>query len=110
MLSAKKYYEWLLRRDKIIEAITSANENLPVNQLHELHQKGLINEPSYNFSESHDKDGNPIWKCFCKLKEAENPFEAENSSKKKVKQEVAKQALHFFIGDEILLNKSIEDK
>lgn len=101
MLSAKKYYEWLLRRDKIQKEIDKIDENLAVNQLHELRQKGLIEEPIYSFSESHDKDGNPIWKCTCKLNEAEYPFEAENSSKKKVKQEVASQALFFLIGSEI---------
>lgn len=110
MLSAKNYYEWLLRRDKIKEAISTVNENLAVNQLHELQQKGLIGEPDYKFSESHDKDGNPLWKCFCKLNEAEYPFEATNSSKKKVKQEAAAQALFFLLGDEISLNKSMGDK
>ena len=110
MLSAKNYYEWLLRRDKIKDSIGAINENLAVNQLHELYQKGLISEPVYNFSESHDKDGNPIWKCFCKLNEAEYPFEAENSSKKKVKQEVSAQALFFLLGSEISLNKSVENK
>ncbi len=105
MLSAKKYYEWLLRRDKIKQEIVAINENLAVNQLHELQQKGLIKEPRYNFSESYDKDGNPVWKCVCKLSEAEYPFEAENSSKKKVKQEVANKALKFLIGEETSLNR-----
>ena len=105
MLAAKKIYEWLLRRDKIQGAIEKIDENLAVNQLHELRQKGFIAEPVYNFSESHDKNGNPIWKCTCKLDEAEYPFEAEDASKKKVKQKVAAQALFFLVGSEIVINE-----
>lgn len=110
MLSAKKYYEWLLRRDKIQKEIKKIDENLAVNHLHELRQKGLIDEPIYTFSESHDKNGNPVWKCSCKLGEAEYPFEAENISKKKVKQEVATQALFFLIGSEIKFDKAQEEE
>ena len=108
MLSAKLYYEWLLRRDKILKAIDKIDENLPANQLNELTQKELIKNPIYSFAESHDKDGNPIWKCTCELEEAEFPFEASNASKKKAKQEVAAQALYFLIGEELSINKSKE--
>ena len=110
MLSAKRFYEWLLQRDKILKVIDNIDENLAANQLNELAQKGLVKNPTYDFSESHDKDGNPIWKCTCKLEEADFHFEASNVSKKKAKQEVAAQALFYLIGKEKQLNKTMETK
>ena len=100
MLSAQKHYEWLLRRNKIQKSIGEIDESFAVNQLHELHQKGLISEPVYSFSESHDENGNPIWHCSCKLAEAEWAFEATDSSKKIVKQKAAAEALFFLVGKE----------
>lgn len=98
--SAKELYEWILRRDKIQKNIVAIDENLAVNQLHELWQKGLIKEPVYDFFESHDKDGNSIWNCKCKLAESKIPFEAMNASKKKAKQLVSAEALLFLVGEE----------
>ena len=98
--SAKELYEWILRRDKIQKSVAAIDENLAVNQLHELWQKGLIKEPVYDFFESHDKDGNSIWNCKCKLAESKIPFEAMNASKKKAKQLVATEALLFLVGEE----------
>lgn len=100
ILSAKELYEWILRRDKIQKNVAAIGENLAVNQLHELWQKGLVKEPVYDFSESHDKDGNSIWNCECKLAESKIPFGAMNASKKKAKQLAAAEALLFLVGEE----------
>lgn len=108
--SAKELYEWILRRDKIQKSVAAIDENLAVNQLHELWQKGLIKEPVYDFSESHDKDGNSIWNCKCKLAESKIPFEAMNASKKKAKQLVSAEALHFLVGEERELAGTKEKK
>lgn len=106
--AAKKFYEWLLRRDKILEVLKEVDENLAVNQLNELVQKAIIKNPEYSFKEEHDKEGNPIWKCLCKLKEADWPFDARNSSKKKVKQAAAAEALHYLVGEVATVNKKEE--
>lgn len=108
--SAKLYYEWLLQRDKILKVIDKIDESLAANQLNELTQKKLIKMPSYNFSESHDQEGNPIWKCTCKLEEVQVAFEASNVSKKKAKQEAAANVLLYLIGEEFLLNNKKETK
>ena len=108
--SAKELYEWILRRDKIQKNIVAIDENLAANQLHELWQKGLIKEPVYDFSESHDKDGNSIWNCKCKLAETKIPFGAMNASKKKAKQLAAAEALLFLVGEEIKLDMTKEEK
>ena len=42
-----------------------------INQLQELSQKGYIGEVSYEFFESHDDNGNPIWKCNCSVEDEE---------------------------------------
>ncbi|MBR3542511.1 MAG: hypothetical protein IKN82_02310 [Treponema sp.] len=107
--AAKLYYEWILRRDKIIKVISKIDPEHAASQIHELQQKGLIKEPSFKFSESHDKNGNPIWRCTCKLVEAEMPIQESDISKKAAKQKAAAEALSYFIGKEITLNKSKEE-
>ncbi len=110
MLAAKNVYEWLLKRDKIQKYIVKIDENFAANQLHELRQKGLIKDPKYEFSETgHDKDGNPIWNCKCKLEGTDYPFEAEDTSKKKAKQKASAKALFFLIGEERILDNSKEE-
>jgi ribonuclease-3 len=104
------YYEWILRRDKIIKVISKIDPEHAASQLHELQQKGLIREPSFEFSETHDKNGNPIWRCTCKLVEAEWPIQESDISKKTAKQKAAAEALSYFIGEEITLNKNKEKK
>ena len=108
--AAKLYYEWILRRDKIVKAITKIDPEHAASQLHELQQKCLIKEPSFEFSENHDKDGNPIWRCTCKLAEAEWSIQESDASKKAAKQKAAAEALRYFIGEEIALNKNKEKK
>ena len=108
--AAKLIYEWILRRDKIIKVIPKIDPENPASQLHELQQKGLIREPLFEFSESHDKGGNPIWLCTCKLAEAEWTIQERDASKKAAKQKAAAEALRYFIGEEIALNKGKEKK
>lgn len=110
MLVAKKYYEWIIRRDKICKVIETIDENLAANQLHEIQQKGLVKEPSYTFSESHDENGNSIWTCSCKISDVEFFFESTDPSKKKAKQKVAAVVLRFLLGEEIQLNNDKESK
>lgn len=108
--AAKLYYEWILRRDKIIKLISKIDPEHAASQLHELQQKGLIREPSFEFSETHDKNGNPIWRCTCKLAEAEWSIQESDISKKAAKQKAAAEALSYFFGEEIKLNKNKEEK
>jgi hypothetical protein len=110
MLVAKKYYEWIIRRDKICKVIEMIDENLAANQLHEIQQKGLVKEPLYTFSESHDENGNSIWTCSCKISDVEFPFKSTDPSKKKAKQKVAAVVLRFLLGEEIQLNNDKEGK
>ena len=58
-------------------------------QLQELYQKGYIDEPYYEFSEEYDNNGNPIWRCECHIKGAEEYYCINSSSKKNGKKRVA---------------------
>lgn len=58
-------------------------------QLQELAQKGYISFPEYIFDERHDNDGNPIWYCECRVKEYDEYYWSEQSSKKTAKRDAA---------------------
>ena len=60
-----------------------------INQLQELYQKGYIGEPWYNFIETYDEDGNPIWRCECHIVNKEYYLWRNSSSKKHGKKAVA---------------------
>lgn len=108
LAAAKKCYEWILRRDEIIKSIAEIDENLAANQLNELAQKKIIQNPEYSFSESHDENGNPVWKCSCKLAEEWDSFVARSESKKTAKQQAAAAALHYLISEVVTINKKEE--
>ena len=55
----------------------------------ELYQKGYIGEPWYEFSESYDDDGNPVWHCECGVDGEECYFEDDFTSKKYGKKSVS---------------------
>ena len=42
-------------------------------------------EPWYDFDETYDEDGNPIWRCECHVEGRDIYYWAENSSKKQGK-------------------------
>ena len=89
------YHEELKRK---IKKIDYSN---PVSQLHEFVQKEIIMEPIYDFTEYHDKDGNPIWRCNVTLESVPKTFTAEAISKKEVKQEAVLQLLKYFVETEV---------
>ena len=67
-----------LRKEEIKRKIKNIDYSNPVSQLHEFVQKKIITiEPIYDFSEYHDSDGNPIWRCTVSLEGFKEKFEAE---------------------------------
>ena len=89
---AEQAYRYLEENDLLfswIDEIGAPNIERAINQLQELYQKGYIGEPWYDFSETYDENGNPIWHCECHIKDSEMYFEAEYSSKKYGKKAVA---------------------
>lgn len=97
-----------LCHEEIKRKIKKVDYSNPVSQLHEFVQKQIIMEPIYDFSEYHDSDGNPIWRCTVSLEGIPKSFTSEAVSKKEVKQEAALQLLKFFIETEIEESKEWE--
>ena len=97
-----------LCHEEIKRKIKKVDYSNPVSQLHEFVQKQIIMEPIYDFSEYHDSNGNPIWRCTVSLEGIPKSFTSEAVSKKEVKQEAALQLLKFFIETEIEESKEWE--
>ena len=67
-----------------------------INQLQELYQKGYIDQPSYDFSEAYDENGNPVWYCECSV--GRRTWHGYHSSKKQGKKSVAYSMLCDILG------------
>ena len=92
MNAAQDAYEYLEEENELILPIDEVGEpdfDRAINQLQELYQKGFIGEPWYNFIETYDEDGNPIWRCECHIVNKEYYLWRNSSSKKHGKKAVA---------------------
>ena len=81
----------------IKDEIETPTEQMAINQLEILSRRGYFDLPKYKFTETHDKDGNPIWKVTCKIDDYEKEFNAADSSKKKAKKKAAFKMLIFVL-------------
>lgn len=81
------------------KSITSENA---VSKLLSLSQKNYISKPvySYNDKAEYDDDGNPVWKCSCKISGYEYNYYCSGSSKKEAKQYISVHILKFIVGYE----------
>lgn len=73
----------------IRDEIDNPNKAEAINQLEILARRGYFSIPSYEFEEKYDKNGNPVWKCFCNIKERKDSFSSVSSSKKDAKKSAA---------------------
>ena len=92
MNAAQNAYEYLEENDELLLPTDEVGEpdlDRAINQLQELYQKGYIEEPYYEFREDHDDNGNPIWRCECHIKGADEYYWINSSSKKNGKKQVA---------------------
>lgn len=103
--SAKKQaailaYEYLEQNDllfSIKDEIENPCRNMAINQLETLARRDYFSIPTYEFNESHDKDGNPIWECECHIDEFEDYCFAESSLKKEAKKDAAWEMLKYVL-------------
>lgn len=103
MKVAKQAYEYLEENNLLFDLIDEVGEpefDRAINQLQELYQKGYIGEPWYDFYESYDDDGNPIWHCECHVEGEECYFEENFTSKKYGKKSVAYDMLCYILEQE----------
>ena len=91
MNAAQEAYEYLEEENELILPVDEVGEpdfDRAINQLQELYQKGYIGEPRYEFIETYDEDGNPVWRCECHVEEY-GCYYGNHSSKKYGKKSVA---------------------
>lgn len=92
MDAAQYAYEYLEDENELILPIDEVGEpniDKAINQLQELYQKGYIEEPWYDFEETYDENGNPIWRCECHIEDSDTYYWVNSSSKKQGKKRVA---------------------
>lgn len=100
--AAQKVYEKLEKKHLLYslrDEIGAPNIDRAINQLQELYQKGYISEPQYEFSETHDADGNPIWECFCALESLYRRTVGKDASKKQAKKIAAYKMVWLYLGE-----------
>ena len=103
MNAAREAYEYLDEENELILLIDEVGEpdiDRAINQLQELHQKGYIGEPRYDFFETYDEDGNPVWHCECYVEGYEKYSKGDFFSKKYGKKEVAYAMLRDILYEE----------
>ena len=86
---------WLSIRDEI----DNPNKEDAINQLEILSRRGYFSIPTYDFEQTYDKDGNPIWKSTCHIAEECKSFSGKSSSKKDAKKSAAFKMLQHVLKD-----------
>ncbi len=98
--ACKAAYEYLEEHGHLFgikDEIENPNLNDSINQLEILARRDYFSIPTYNFQESHDKNGNPVWSVECHIKEMLHSFTAVDSSKKYAKKHAAYQMLLYVL-------------
>lgn len=93
-------YHYLKDNDllfSIRDEIENPNKADAVSQLEILARRGYFSLPTYDFELEHDRDGNPIWKCECHIKERNTYFWSQSSSKKNAKKSAAFEMLKYIL-------------
>ena len=67
------------------EIVGEPDPNKSIEQLNILATKEYISQPEYNFEETYDNNGNPVWKCTCDIEGYDEGFVNVSSSKKEAK-------------------------
>ena len=101
MAVCKLAYEYLEKHDMVFtirDEIEDPNRDMAINQLETLARRGYFSLPTYEFEETHDDNGNPLWKCECHIEEEEYYFDQVSSSKKDAKKDAAYSMLLHVLG------------
>lgn len=96
----KLAYEHLCRNGlwlSIGDEIEDPSRDASINQLEILARRGYFSIPSYDFKESYDPNGNPIWHCTCRISEETQSFCETSSSKKDAKKSAAYKMLQHVL-------------
>ena len=102
MEACKLAYKYLDDNDylfSIRDEIENPNKDDAINQLEILARRGYFSIPTYDFEQTYDKDGNPIWESTCHIAEEDESFSAKSSSKKDAKKFAAFEMLQYVLND-----------
>ncbi len=97
---AQTAYEILKRENMLLsikDEIEDPNFNDSINQLEILSRRGYFELPTYDFTETHDSDGNPIWDCTCTIQSKNKVTRGKASVKKDAKRKVAFEMLDYIL-------------
>ncbi len=98
--ACKVAYEWLEKQGllwSIQDEIEKPNKDDAINQLEILARRDYFSLPEYEYEETHDENGNPVWECKCFIDEVEYNFSSVSSSKKEAKKEAAFEMLKYVL-------------
>ena len=103
MMAAKTALDYIEKNGlqfTIRDEIEDPNYDDSINQLETLARRGYFSIPQYEFEETHDDDGNPVWDCECSIEEIEEVMCGESSSKKDAKKQAAFEMLQYVLEEE----------
>ncbi len=103
MAVCKLAYEYLEKENlcfSIRDEIENPNKAEAISQLEILARRGYFSIPTYDFKQTYDRNGNPIWKCVCRIAEQERDFCSVSSSKKDAKKTAAFKMLQYVLDKE----------
>jgi len=98
--ACKKAYDFLNERGllpTIKDEIDAPDINKAINQLEILARRGYFSLPEYKFSNEHDDNGNPTWRCECHIDEADYYYWSTQSTKKAAKKQAAFDMLNYVL-------------
>ena len=96
----KLAYEYLCKNGlwlSISDEIDNPNKDDAINQLEILARRDYFSIPTYEFNQTYDNDGNPVWESICRIAEKEKSFSAKSSSKKDAKKSAAYKMLQYVL-------------
>lgn len=99
-VASKAAYEYLEKNDLLLsikDEIDEPNAEDAISQLEILARRGYFSIPTYDFKQTYDKDGNPIWNCVCNINEIEKSLSKKSSSKKDAKKKSAYEMLKYVL-------------
>ena len=106
-MARKKIEQLRRRKETVMEAIGDLDRSRAVNQLQELWQKGIIDEPQYEIEslERSNRTGNDLWSCYCFVGEIETD-ECIEGSKGKAKNAAAYDMLLLLVGRDPMVERA----
>ena len=81
----------------IRDEIPNPNRDDAISQLEILARRGYFSIPFYEFEQTYDRSGNPLWKSVCYIDEIDKHFCSQSSSKKYAKKQSAYQMLMYVL-------------